>query len=155
MSHTMTKRNSNMTAAPFGGLVDQFFHDNLTRLFDDSFWGFNGLGQRNVAVNLKETDTGYEMELVAPGLKKEQFKINLEGDLLTVSFDQQEENTKDDNNYRWLKREYRREAFARSFTLDDSLDANKITAEYRDGILYVTLPKKENAQRVTRQIEIK
>lgn len=150
------KDNARVPATSFGGLVDQFFQDNLGRFFEDGFWGFNGLAQRaNVPVNLKETDTSYEMQLVAPGLKKEDFNIRLDGDMLTVSFEHKEEKQQEDKNQRWLRKEFRQQSFARSFTLDDTLSAEKISAQYRDGILHLSLPKKEGAQRVSRQIEIK
>lgn len=115
-----------------------------------------GINQRGIApVNLRETDTSYEMELVAPGLKKEDFTINVNGDLLTVSFERRGENNSSDKNDRWLHREYKMQSFTRSFHLDDTLDANKITARYADGILHLTLPRKEGAQRVAKNIEVK
>lgn len=148
---------ASMPATSFNGLVDQLFQNNLSRFFEDDEWGFRGLKHNsNIPVNVKETDRTYEMLLVAPGLKKEDFKININKDLLTVSFEQKEEDQqtkKIENN--WLRNEYKFQSFSRSFTLDDSLDANKITAEYRDGILHLTLPKKEGTQRLSRSIEVK
>lgn len=159
MTTSMIRRGSddaNMPVTSFSGLIDRVFQDNLSRFFEDDFWGFNGLRQRgNVPVNLQETDKTYEMQLIAPGLKKEDFKINLDGDLLTVSFEHKEEKNQEDKNRKWLKNEYRLQSFSRSFTLDDNLDADKITASYKDGVLHVTLPKKEGAQKITRNIEIR
>jgi HSP20 family protein len=158
MTTGMIKKENGNASMPssFSGLVDQFFQKNLNRFFEDEFWGFNGLTKRNlVPVNLRETDVAYEMELVAPGLKKEDFKINVNDDLLTISYDRREENNTTDPNDRWLRREYNISSFSRSFNLDDTLDANKITAKYNDGILQLTLPRKEGAKKVSRNIEIK
>jgi len=148
--------HASLPAASFSGLMDRVFQKNLNRFFEDDFWGFNGINQQyNVPVNLTETDKSYEMQLVAPGLKKEDFKITLEGDLLTVSFDHKEENSAENKNERWLRKEYRVQSFSRSFTLDDKLEPNKISAQYRDGVLHLSLPKKEGAQRLFKTIEIK
>jgi HSP20 family protein len=151
-----TNGNASTPATSFSGLVDQVFQNNLSRFFEDDFWGFDRAHQRfTVPVNLRETGTGYEMELVAPGLKKEDFKINVNGDLLTVSFEHAEEKNTGGTNDRWLRREHRLQSFTRSFNLDDTLDAGKITAKYSDGILHLGLPRKEGAQRISRNIEIK
>ena len=150
-----TNGNGNLPATNFSGLVDTVFRNDLSRFFNDDFWGFSGLDRRvNVPVNVRETDTSYELELVAPGLRKEDFKVNMSGDLLTVSFRHQEENNEENRSGSWLRKEYRQQSFSRSFTLDDTLDANKISARYTDGILYLSLPKKEGAQNLSRTIEI-
>lgn len=148
--------NGNVPATGFSGLVDQIFQKNLNRFFDDEFFGFDGLGkQTHAPVNLKETDKTFEMELVAPGLKKEDFKLNVNGDRLSISFEHQEENNQENKEEGWLRREYQKRSFARFFDLEDTIDANKISAQYKDGILHVTLPKKEGAQRISRTVEIK
>ena len=146
--------NSNMPTT-FSGLVDQLLQDNLSRFFNDD-WGIGGISQPiRVPVNIRETDKTYEMELIAPGLKKEDLKINCTNDLLTVSFEQKQENNQGSEQEGWLKREYMHQSFSRSFNLNDTIDANKIAAKYEDGILRLTLPKKEGAQRVSKNIEIK
>ncbi len=150
-----TNGNGNLPATNFSGLVDTVFRNDLSRFFNDDFWGFNGLDRRvNVPVNVRETDTSYELELVAPGLRKEDFKVNVSGDLLTVSFQHREKNKEEDTSGGWLRKEYKQQSFSRSFTLADTLDANKISARYTDGILYLSLPKKEGAQSLSRTIEI-
>ena len=147
---------ASLPATSFSGLVDQVFQKNLSRFFEDDFWGFNGVNQQFfVPVNLSETDKSYEMQLVAPGFKKEDFKVSLEGDLLTVSFEQKEEESQESKNERWLKKEYRTQSFSRSFNLDDTLDPNKITARYVDGVLHLSLPKKEGMQKLYKTIDIK
>lgn len=157
--NTLMKRtngNGNQPAASFSGMVDRIFQDNLSRFFDDNFWGFNGLSRHaNIPVNIRETDKSFELELVAPGLKKEDFKINLNGDTLTINFEQQQQENQENKEEGWLRNEYRRSSFSRSFQLDDAIDVSKITAQYKDGILYMQLQKKEGAQRVSSTIEIK
>lgn len=141
---------------PFGGLVDNVLQSTLNRFFDDDFWGFNGLSAsgNQVPVNIRETDKTYEMELVAPGLKKENFHVSMDNNLLTISFEHKEENKQENKGSGYLRQEYRMQSFSRSFNLDDTVDADKISAQYRDGVLHLTLPKKEGAQRIAKNIEI-
>lgn len=157
--NTLMKRtngNGNLPASSFTGMVDRVFQDNLNRFFDDKFWGFDGLNRNvKVPVNMRETDKSYELDLVAPGLKKEDFKVNLNGDTLTVSFEQRQENEQSNKEEGWLRNEFRLGSFSRSFQLDDSIEVSGISARYQDGILHLQLPKKEGAQKVSRTIEIK
>jgi HSP20 family protein len=147
--------NATMPATSFSGLVDQIFQNNLNRFFNEDLWGFQGVTNRTtVPVNLRETDKTYELQLVSPGLKKEDFKINVSGDMLTISFEHKEENNQENKDEGWLRKEYRTQSFTRSFNLDDTIDANQVTASYTDGILNLTLPKKENAQKISRTVEI-
>ncbi len=104
-------------------------------------------------VNIRETDSSYELEIIAPGLKKQDFQLNLSGETLTISFEQKEENKEQSKNA-WLKQEYRKQAFSRSFTLNEYVDVNKLSARYEDGVLLVELPKKEVAQKVSRAIDV-
>ena len=150
-----TNGNGNMPATTFSGLVDKIFQNNVHRVFDDDFWGFSNVSQNvSVPVNVRETDKSYELELVAPGLKKEDFKINVHGETLSVSFEQQEEQSQQNKDEGWLRKEYQKRSFTRTFSLDEAVDANKINAKYSDGILHLILPKKEGAQTVARTIEI-
>jgi HSP20 family protein len=147
-------KKENARPATFGSVVDQLFQQNLDRWFNDESWGFNGLQHRTtVPVNLRETDKTYELELVAPGLQKQDFQLNFSGDTLTVSFEHKEENTQQDNQ-RWLRREYRKQSFARTFNIDETVDVDKASARYDNGVLQLTLPKKEHAQRISRTIDI-
>jgi HSP20 family protein len=141
---------------PLGGLVDSVFSNTLRRFFDDDYWGANGIVSSNkVPVNIRETDKTYEMEVVAPGLRKEDFNVNISDNMLTISFEQKQENKEENKSEGYLRQEYRMQAFSRSFTLDDTIDADKIGAQYRDGVLHLSLPKKEGAQKITKNIEIK
>ena len=159
MKTSIIKRNNGNTPLPSGtasNWVDQLFQSNLNRFFNDDFWGFSGIDQQvNVPVNLRETDQSYEMSLIAPGLRKEDFKLNVTDDLLTVSYEQKQEHNEESAQEGWLRKEYKMQSFSRSFNLDDSVDVNKITASYDNGVLHLSLPKKENARRITKTIEIK
>jgi len=149
--------NGNQTTGslmPFGGLVDSVLQNSLSRFFDDDFWGFSGLNSR-VPVNIRETDTNYEMDIVAPGLRKDDFSVKMDNNVLTVSFEHKEEDKQENRQNGYLRQEYRMQSFSRSFTLDETIDADKITAQYKDGVLQVSLPKKEGAQRITKNIQIK
>ena len=156
MNTLMKRTNGTVPATTFSGMVDRLFQNNVNRFFDDDFWGFDGVSRMvNVPVNIRETDQSFELQLVAPGLKKDDFKVNVGGDLLTVSFEQAEEHSQEGKQEGWLRREYQKRSFTRSFTLDDAIDANKIEAAYTDGILHLSMPKKEGSRSVSRNIEIK
>jgi HSP20 family protein len=156
--NNIIKRDHGRQPATFGSVVDQIFQNNLDRFFDDEYWspnlftGTQGLG--SVPVNIKETDKTYEMELYAPGLNKNDFHLNIEGDMLTVSFDKKTENKQENKQDGWIREEYKIQGFSRSFSLGNNVDATKITARYENGVLYLQLPKKEHAQKVSRAIEI-
>jgi HSP20 family protein len=159
MTTSIIKRNNGSLPVQTRSLnnwVDQLLNDNLDRFFNDDFWGFRNVQQQGqVPVNLRETDKTYEMSLVAPGLSKEDLKVNVNNELLTISYEQKEEQNQQNTQEGWLRKEYRMHSFSRSFSLDDTVDASKISASYDSGILHLTLPKKENAQRLSKSIEVK
>jgi len=155
--NNIIKRENDRRPATFGSVVDQIFQNNLDKFFDEDFWtpGYKGIRKSGtVPVNMKETDKSYDLEVVAPGLKKEDFQLNLEGDTLTVSFENKTEQKEENKDEGWVRQEYRRQSFSRSFALDDTVDAGKIVARYENGILHLQLPKKEHAQKITREITI-
>ena len=90
---------------------------------------------QRAAVNIYKTESSYEMLVFAPGRIKENFKLNVQGNELTVTYTPPEGFPKFD----WVLREYSRGGFARTFTLDDRIDTSKITAQYVDGVLRVDL----------------
>ena len=94
------------------------------------------------------------MEIVAPGLQKEDFHLKLEGDTLTVSFENGMEQNQENKDEGWFRQEYMKQSFSRSFSLDDTVDAGKIVARYENGILHLQLPQKEHAQKLSREINI-
>lgn len=104
------------------------------------------------AVNIHESNEAYHIELAAPGLKKEDFRVNVERDMLTISSEQSEQKTAHDKNYN--RREFSYGSFTRMFNLPEGADVDRITASYHDGILHLDLPKREEAKAVVRQIEI-
>jgi HSP20 family protein len=148
-------KKDNAQPATFGSVVDRLFQNNLNRLFDDDFFGFNGIASReSVPVNIRETEKTFELEVIAPGLRKEDFQLHLAGDLLTISFQQQQRKEEEGKNHSWLRQEYKKTAFSRSFSLDDTVDTTKATARYQDGVLHLSLPKKETAQKLSRTIAV-
>jgi HSP20 family protein len=136
-----TKKNSLMSG-----------YDVFDSIFNDSFFS-DRMMSKVPAVNISETTDHYHLELAAPGLKKEDFKLNLERDVLSVSVEQTTQNDSQDRNYN--KREFSYSSFVRSFTLPESADVDGIQAKYTDGVLNIDIPKREDAKMQTRQIEIK
>ncbi|GAA4467691.1 Hsp20/alpha crystallin family protein [Nemorincola caseinilytica] len=128
----------------------------MTNLMDDLF--FNGLGKgyemASVPVNIKETKDSYELHAVAPGLKKEDFRINVDKNNLTISFDHKEEKKETDGEDKWLRSEYKTRSFKRTFTMNEKVDTTKITARYTDGVLVVTLAKKEITEPTAQEIAV-
>lgn len=154
MTSIIKRRNGEMPD-PFTSLVDTVMKNSLSRYFDDSSWGFDGnIHSTRVPVNIRETGKSYEMEIVAPGLRKEDFHVDLDNGMLNVSFEKKEEQKEEDKNSGYLRNEFKMQSFSRSFRLDETVDENNIQARYADGILHLHLPKKEGAQKITRNIEI-
>jgi HSP20 family protein len=134
------------------GLARPGFDDMFESIFNDTFLS-DRMVSRVPAVNISETDGHYHIELAAPGLKKDDFKVDLDGDVLSISAEKQSEQTENDKKYN--KREYSYSSFVRSFTLPDSVDDADIEAEYTDGVLKINVAKKEEARAASRHIEIK
>jgi len=132
--------------------VDTWTNNLFESLFNDSFIS-DRFTSRVPAVNIAETSEAYQIELAAPGLEKGDFKINVDKDVLTISAEKKSESV--DENKKYSKREYSYTSFTRSFTLPDSIDHNKIDANYKDGVLAVTVGKKEEAKVASRLIEVK
>ncbi len=105
------------------------------------------------AVNICETNDNYELEFNVPGRKKEDFKITVDKNILTVSYEKSEE-TKEDNK-QFIKREFVTQSFKRSFTLDEKINSDDIIAKYENGILFLTLPKKEEVKVLPKEISVK
>ncbi|MDN5349888.1 MAG: hypothetical protein PWQ54_1284 [Bacteroidales bacterium] len=129
----------------------------LSELMEDIdrnfIWGSAGLRQMMPAVNISENEDGFMLEMAAPGMKKSDFKINLDNNVLTISSEKQEE--QEDSKQNYSCKEFNFSSFSRSFTLPKSIDFDKIKADYKDGILKVSLPKREDAKvALNRQIEI-
>ncbi len=132
--------------------VDNWVNDFFNPIFNDSFLSDRFIS-RVPAVNVAETSDAYHIELAAPGLEKGDLKINVDGDVLTISAEKKAEST--DESKKYSKREYSYTSFTRSFTLPDSIDHGKIDANYQDGVLKVDITKKEEAKVASRLIEVK
>lgn len=128
------------------------FNDVFDSIFNDTFF-HNRLTNRVPAANISESDGYFHVELAAPGLKKEDFKLSLDRDVLNISVEQQREANDGQKSYN--KREYSYSSWVRSFTLPESANAEQIEAVYTDGILKIDIAKREEAKAVRRQIEIK
>ena len=145
-----------MTLVKFNDQKKPNGYSTFNELFD-SFFNENYLPQKPAtrvpAVNVSETEHAFILDLAAPGLKKEDFKIALEKDVLTISADVKTE-TKEEG-VKFNKKEFSYHAFSRSFNLPELVDYTKIGATYENGVLQVNIPKKEEAKILSRQIEIK
>ncbi|RDY58603.1 Hsp20/alpha crystallin family protein [Flagellimonas nanhaiensis] len=131
---------------------------SLPSFFDD-FWGrdfVSGVqtGTTIPAVNITESEDAFDIEVAAPGLKKEDFKVNLENGMMTISSEKSEE--KESEEKKVTRKEFSFSSFQRSFTLPESVQVEKINASYNEGVLKIRLPKKEEAKKQPpKQIEIK
>jgi HSP20 family protein len=103
-------------------------------------------------VNIRETETEYILDVVAPGLNKEDFKIALDNNILSISVEKKEENVAE--NEKFVRKEYKQQSFKRSFTLDEKINAEAISAQYVNGVLTLNLPKREEVKPATKQITI-
>ena len=118
------------------------FLDDMAR--PDWFGGLERLSDTVPAVNIKEQDKAFALELAVPGMKKEDFKIELDKDVLTVSAEVSNE-TKSEEDAVYSRREFKYASFKRVFTLPKAIDKDQINASYTDGVLNLTLPKLEAA----------
>ncbi|HEX6914901.1 MAG TPA: Hsp20/alpha crystallin family protein [Chitinophagaceae bacterium] len=144
------RNNSGFSSLP--GLFDDFFSRDL---WDWSLSNNSSTGTTLPAVNIRENTDEYVVEMAAPGMKKEDFKVQLDGNMLTISSEKQQEHEEKDGE-RYTRREFSYQSFNRSFQLPkDVVDADQIRASYHDGVLQLMIPKKEEArQKPPRMIEI-
>lgn len=105
------------------------------------------------AVNITETDKAYSLSVAAPGLKREEFNVDVDGNTLTISAEQQESHEEKETNYN--RCEYNYSSFSRSFVLPDDVKQDAIEAAYMDGVLQVTIPKKEVVQKPAAKVAVK
>lgn len=144
---TLVKFNPAKTAS----VVNPWFNDVFESVFNDSTLT-DRLVSRVPAVNIAETEEDFQIELAIPGLKKEDFKIGVDKNILNISAEKKNEQTE---GKKYSKREYNYTSFTRSFTLPDTIDHSKINAEYNDGVLKLTVAKKEEAKIQSREISVK
>lgn len=129
-----------------GGLLPSLKKDFITprfftpRLFDFDEDLFDG-GIGTPPVNICETNKEFQLDLSVPGMKRDDFNVEVENGVLTISSEKEEEKKDEDKNYR--RREFSYSSFSRSFTLPDNVDENNINAKYDNGMLKIAIPKKE------------
>ncbi|MGZ8551237.1 MAG: Hsp20/alpha crystallin family protein [Chitinophagaceae bacterium] len=137
--------------------------ERMPSVFDDFFkpwneWfdngGFLGRTMNVPAVNITEQKNEYRVTMAAPGLKKDDFKIDVDGNMLTISSEKEE--NKEEKDKKFTRKEYSYSSFSRSFTLPEEINKEKIEARYEDGVLKISLPRKEEAKKTTaKQITVK
>ncbi len=135
----------------------------LPSVFDDMFktdWlggttNVNSIGTSIPAVNIQETEDMFKVEVAAPGKTREDFNIELDNDVLTISAEEKKENETSEKNGRFTRKEFSYSNFKRSFSLPDTVNSEEISASYENGVLMINLPKKEEAKvQPKRMIEI-
>ncbi len=127
----------------FPSLVDKFFEGNL---MDWDTWNFAGRNSTLPAVNVKENNEEFLIDVAAPGLAKKHFKVNYNNGRLVISSEKENMNEEKDEE-KVTRREFSYQSFQRSFTVPENIvNADKISANYNEGILHVVLPKREEVK---------
>lgn len=148
---TLTKRNGNYSNS-LPGLLDDFFTKDL---FDWNNSNFSNAGSTLPAVNVKETPESFEVEMAAPGMQKEDFKVELNNNILTISSEKEYEKQQNESE-KYSRKEFSYQSFQRSFHLSkEAVDADNIEAKYENGVLRLRIPKREEVkQKPSRLINI-
>jgi HSP20 family protein len=144
MANVARHTNDNRALSPWRNFFDM-------DLFDTKF---PSMGSSVPAVNLSENETSYNVELVAPGYKKEDFKMKVNDDVLTISAESKNERSEGGDGREYSRREYSCSSFTRSFQLPGNAKDDAISAKYNDGILQITIPKTEKEARASKEINI-
>ena len=124
--------------------------------FDMDFWGSPMQQSRNTlpAVNISQDDKNFMVEVVSPGFKREDFKIRVDDDILTISAESKQESQQEGSNKEYSRREYSYSSFSRSFRLPENAKDDAISARYSDGVLHIAIPKASQPQKATKEINI-
>ncbi len=148
---TLIKRNGNLLS-PLPMLFDDFFNRDM---FNWNNTNFSNTNTTIPAVNIKETAERYEVEVAAPGMTKNDFKVELDGNALTISSEKSNQKEESEGD-RYTRKEFSYQSFQRTFTLQkEVVDIEKIEAHYENGLLRLLIPKKEEAkQKQPRLIQI-
>jgi len=144
-------------------LVRKYSDNMLPSFFDNLFsrdwmdWNNTNFSNTNTtipAVNIKEDNDMFEIEVAAPGMKKDDFKIDLDNNRLTISSERKEESKEDQDGY--TRKEFSYQSFSRTFTVPENVvNGDKISAKYSNGVLSINLPKREEVKpKPARQIKI-
>ncbi|MEO5967019.1 MAG: Hsp20/alpha crystallin family protein [Ferruginibacter sp.] len=145
---TLVKVNS-----PLSKSIDGFMKDFLSEFPSTVSKTFREDVLHFPPVNIKETPQAYLVDLSVPGYEKSDFKISLEENILTVSSEKKTEDIKEEGN-KTIKTEFSYKSFKRSFTIDEKIDAENISAKYENGILKLELPRKEVIKQGSKEINI-
>lgn len=146
----LLKRNEDYPLFP--SVFDDFFNTNW---FDWTTKNFSGQNSTLPSVNVLEDEKEFQVEMAAPGMRKKDFKILLENNILNISSERKEEKKDMDKEKRFARKEFSYQSFTRSFTLPDVVEAEMISATYENGILKIKIPKKEEIIKKSRKkIEI-
>jgi HSP20 family protein len=137
---TVLKIKNNPANSYFNNLTGHFFNQIPSIIKED----LNPLMKQTVPANIRENGNAYMVDVIAPGLSKEDFKISLENNIVTIGYEKKSENESENENI--IRNEYQTRSFSRSFTIDDSVDAEQISAQYVNGILTLNFPKKVNVK---------
>jgi HSP20 family protein len=132
-----TKRNLPRVVSDWQDWMDDFFNLSPTGLL-------NKIGITTPAVNIREDEKAYIIEVAAPGMEKEDFKLAVNRDSLTISCEKKTEKEDADQNYQ--RREFSFSSFRRTFTLPEDVDRNAIEAQYQNGVLFVKAAKLPTGQ---------
>jgi HSP20 family protein len=148
---TLVKRNGNMNSL-FPAFFDDFFNRDL---FNWKNLNFSDTNTTIPAVNIRETGDAYEVEVAAPGMTKKDFKVELNGNSLSIS-SQKTSGNEDEQDNSYVRREFSYQSFLRTFELQkDVVDVERIQAKYENGVLHLSIPKKEEVkQKAPRLIHI-
>ena len=147
---THVKFNNRPFEKSFNNIIDELVYGFPVFVNE----GFNPLSKESfVPVNIKETGNSYFLEVIAPGFNKEDFKVNLDDTILTISAEKKTE-VKDEKE-KQIRKEFSFRSFKRSFTIDEKIDATGIEASYVNGVLTLNLPKKTEVREAAKEIIIK
>lgn len=146
---TLLKFHNHPVNKSFNNLRDDFFA-TVPSLFSDDFITPNF--RSFTPVNVRETENEYVLEVIAPGFQKEDFKINLDNNALTISAEKKEET--ENKNEKSIRKEYKQQSFKRSFTIDENIEAENIVAKYLNGVLILNLAKKQEVKASVKEISI-
>lgn len=126
--------------------------DELFNAFPNNFGCSIPSGYPTAAVNIHETTDAFHLELNAPGRSKEDFIIQVDKGLLTISYEKKEGS--EEKSYKTIRKEFTYKSFKRSFSIDEQINADGIQARYENGVLKLLLPKKEEVKNAPKQIAI-
>jgi HSP20 family protein len=146
------KTNSSLFPA-IPSLMDDFFGRDW---LDSTLGDWKTIGSTLPAVNVRESNDGYVIEVAAPGMKRDDFKVELDNNVLTISAQMEDNHEQKDQEGNYTHREFSYQSFQRSFSLpQNKVKGDEITARYVDGVLHVTVPKTEDAKtRPAKQIAV-